>query len=213
MKQFLFSIPGISILALVAHIAGPPADSSPLAEFSSEWNEAKYLKCNTGANTGYLSVDEKKIIYILNLARANPSLFAKTVVAKYPNYRKRVSLMDVPEFRSLLDTLQKIQPLPLLLPDSLCFESAKCHALSSGEKGYVGHERQTPHCATEMHHQGECCQYGYTDPLQIVMTLLIDEKIPSLGHRFICLSRYQSIGVAIQPHSQYGHNTVIDFHF
>ncbi len=39
-----------------------------------------------------------------------------------------------------------IHPLSLLYPDSLCFESAKCHAVSSGQKAYVGHERQTNEC-------------------------------------------------------------------
>jgi hypothetical protein len=48
--------------------------------------------------------------------------------------------------------------------------------------------------------------------LEIVLQLLIDEDVPSLGHRRILLEKYQTIGVSIQPHSHYGFNAVLDFH-
>jgi hypothetical protein len=212
MKLHLFGF--LPLMACIGFLQPPRhhVDPSPLAEFSSEWNDARFDKCNTAANTSYLSKEEKKVIYILNLVRTDPKLFANTVVQKFPQATGQYHLKTIPEFQSLLDTLRKIDALLLLYSDSLCYESAKCHAINSGKLGYVGHERKTEECKTKKHHYGECCQYGYNDPLQILMSLLIDEYVPSLGHRFLCLSSYTQVGVAIQPHSSYGHNTVIDFY-
>ena len=63
------------------------------------------------------------------------------------------------------------------------------------------------------HFNGECCDYGHNNALDIIMSLLIDEGISSLGHRNICLSSYSKIGVAIQPHKLYGYNAVMDFYY
>ncbi len=212
MKRYLFSALPLLVCTLFLQHIKPAADTSPLAEFSNEWNDAKYLKCNTAENTSYLSKDEKDLIYILNLLHTDPKLFANTVVTKYPSFMKQPNLKEIAEYRSLLDTLRKIKSLPLLYPDSLCFESAKCHAISSGNRGYVGHERQTNECKTKKYHWGECCQYGYKEALPILMALLIDQYVPSLGHRFLCLSSYNKIGISIQPHKSYGYNAVLDFH-
>ena len=211
-SRFLSLFPLLFLVALLQHTASRN-DPSPLAAFSSEWNDPKFLKCNTAVNVTYLTGEEKKLIYILNLLRADPKLFANTVVAKYPDYVNRPLLKTIPEYQSLLDTLRVIRSLPLLYPDSLCFESAKCHAISSGQKAYVGHERQTDECRAKKHHQGECCQYGYHEALAIVMALIIDQNVSSLGHRFLCLSNYGRIGLSIQPHKSFGSNAVLDFYY
>jgi hypothetical protein len=77
----------------------------------------------------------------------------------------------------------------------------------------VGHERKTQDSKLKKHYYGECCDYGHNDALEIVLSLLIDEGIPSLGHRDVCLSNYVKLGVAIQPHKRYGTNTVLDFYY
>lgn len=185
---------------------------NPLSAFSPIWNEAKYKKANTGATVKYLSTKEKQILFVLNLVRMNPPLFASTAVKKFPARMGRTDLVKLPEYLSLLDTLNKLKPLPLLYPDSLCWVSARCHAASSGEIGYVGHERVSDKCSAVSRFSGECCHYGYSDPFDIVMSLLIDEGVPSLGHRKILLLKgFTRLGVAIAPHSEYGTNTVLDF--
>ena len=57
---------------------------------------------------------------------------------------------------------------------------------------------------------GECCQYGTDNALGVVMQLLIDEGIESLGHRKILMGDYTLIGVAMRPHIAYRVNTVLD---
>ena len=187
---------------------------SPLASYSKIWNDKKYSICNTAADAANLSKAEKDAIYILNLVRAYPVLFTKTVLLKYPSVSGNDYLAaDSFYFISLVNSLKKMDPLDMLYPDDRCFESAKYHAIASGITGYVGHERKTKISKAKKYYYGECCDYGHSDPLDIVLSLLIDEGIPSLGHRDIFLSNYTKIGVSLQPHKKYGTNAVFDFYY
>lgn len=183
---------------------------SPLTSYSTEWNKSDYLVCNTAINEPYLNPKEKEIIYILNLLRKSPQLFAQTVVKNYPRLQDKTHLLNDAYYKLLLKELSKLAPLPLLYPDKKCFESAYCHAKTSGQSGYVGHNRKNA-CKAIENFNAECCDYGNDDPLDIVLSLLIDSDVPSLGHRRILLSNnYKKIGVSIQPHKKYQYNTVLD---
>jgi hypothetical protein len=200
-------------LSLVSFNVNRQSSSSPLAAYSEIWNEPRFLKCNTAAKTTYLTEPEKELIYILNMMHMDPQLFDSTVVKYYPEKSGALYLRNIPENQSLLDTLSTLAPLPLLSPDRTAFESAECHAISAGQKGYVGHERQSKDCEKKKDFNGECCDYGRYTPLDILMGLLIDEGVPSLGHRWLCLCNFRKVGVSIQPHTTYGKNTVIDFKY
>jgi uncharacterized protein YkwD len=177
---------------------------SPFASYSEAWNDPKYAMANTAATADYMSDSEKQVIYLLNLVRMNPKLFCETVLKEHP--------VSSGYYNSLVNTLNAQEPLSILYPDSLCFISAQCHAVQSGQTGYTGHDR-TRECERLQHFMGECCQYGYEDALNILLDLLIDEDVPSLGHRNICLGeRYKQLGVAIRPHTTYRYNTVMDFY-
>lgn len=210
---FLFALPVAAFINVDPPATGNAADLSPLSKFSAEWNQPKYKVCNTAANANYMTEEEKKLIYIINLMRMNPVLFANTVTKKYPDSSGMGYLKNLDNYVSLLSTLRKLKPLNLLYPDSLCFEGASCHAVASGIKGYVGHVRADADCKSKWYFNGECCDYGHSKALDILMNLMIDEGVPSLGHRNICLSKYGRIGVAIRPHIGYGHNAVLDFHY
>ncbi len=214
--KYFFSIfllhSSLFLFAQTGNITGNTV--SPLAQYSNEWNNHKYNKCNTAANAAYLTGSEKEVIYILNLIRTYPALFAKTVLKKYPALSGNGYLAgDTYYFQSLVDTLLTLAPKQMLSSDNACFLSAKAHAYQSGITGYVGHERKTNDAKLKKHYYGECCDYGREDPLDIVLSLLIDEGIPSLGHRTVLLSDYAKIGVSIQPHKKYGTNAVLDFYY
>jgi len=184
---------------------------NPLAKFSNEWNNEEYGKFNTAKDIKYLSNTERNVIWILNMVRRNPVLFLNSVlldpksdVFKTPKERSSY-------YNSLVADLKILTPNQTpLMPDSNLFVSAKCHAYESGKTGYVGHDRKKKKCEADFY--GECCDYGSSKPIDIVMSLLIDEDVPSLGHRKIMLSnRYSLIGVSTQPHIEYRTNTVLDF--
>jgi hypothetical protein len=206
------------LLLLVSSIQGKKVNpsavpGSPLSGYSPAWNDAKYLKCNTAASTRWLTRDEKELIYILNMARMNPRLFGNTVVKQYPDKSRHNNLRNSQYYTSLMDTLQGLKPMKLLYPDSLCYASAFCHAMQTGKEGTVTHERTTSECISKIYFNGECCDYGHDNALDVLLSLLIDEGVPSLGHRQICLSSYKKLGVSIQPHIYYGHTAVLDFKY
>jgi hypothetical protein len=203
------------LLPLITHAQNTyraPMAISPLSEFSNAWNDPKYLAGNTAANANYMTAQEKNVIYILNLARMNPKLFCNTVVKGYPERSGNVYLANGNYYSSLLATMNNMAPLDPLQPDVNCYASAQCHALTSGLTDYVGHERKG-NCEKKKYYNGECCDYGHGNALDIVLSLLIDYDVPSLGHRDICFTNYKTLGVSIKPHKSYANNAVLDFHY
>jgi uncharacterized protein YkwD len=198
----------------VAQNIASSSTTSPLATYSSEWNQPQYRLCNTAAKANYMSEKEKTVIYVLNLVRTYPALFAKTVIAQYPSLSGKTDLAnDQFYYQSLLTTLQQMAPLPMMADNEKCYQSALCHASLSGKTGYVGHNRNSEECERKKYFYGECCDYGSNDPVEIIIHLLIDKDITSLGHRKILLGKYTSAGVSIQPHAEYRFNTVLDFYY
>ena len=192
-------------------VYGQSVNISPLSAYSDEWNKKEYRKCNTASDISYLSAEEKEIIYILNLVRVYPLLFLNTVLVKYPSVNdKEYLLNDKYYYRSLKKILGDMPPENLLEFDKLCYESAFCHAVESGKKGYTGHGRPNKTCEDKRHYLGEYCDYGNSESLEIVLSLLIDEGVPSLGHRKILLGNYTKIGLSTKPHKKYETCTVID---
>ncbi len=181
-------------------------------EVVPEWKSAKYNLAYTAQNTDYLTENEKLVYYYLNLARLNPSLFAETFLVKYKKWNSHEDLSLLNYYTgSLYRTMKAMKPVGVLVPQKELFESAKCHAVSSGKVGYVGHTR-LPNFNCKSKFAGECCSYGQFDALAIVMQLLIDSGVQSLGHRKICLdAKYKTIGVSVQPHKTYRFNSVLDF--
>ena len=181
-------------------------------EVVPEWRKPRYDIAYTAQNTDYLTENEKLIYYYLNLARLNPPLFAETFIRKYTKWNSHEDLSLSNYYTgSLYKTMKNMKPIGVLYPQKDLFESAKCHAIASGKKGYVGHSR-LPNSGCKSKFAGECCSYGQFDALEIVMQLLIDSGVPSLGHRKICLDeRYKTLGVSVQPHKTYRFNSVLDF--
>jgi uncharacterized protein YkwD len=202
------------IVLLLAPICGycKHGDTSPLAAYSARWNDPKYRVCNTAEKVGYMTEKEKELIYVLNLARMNPKLFCETVLPRAHDISSFIDTSNEVYYKTLVATMRQMTPLNILQPDSLCMVSARCHATTSGKVGYVGHERRNEKCRKNKHYYGECCNYGSDEPLEILLLLLEDHGVPSLGHRKICLGTYNMIGVAIAPHTTYEHNAVMDFY-
>lgn len=185
--------------------------ATPLSSFSSQWDDPKFEACNTAATAGYMSQQEKDVIWILNMARAYPQLFCETVVKKYAEYSLNDELEATTWYKSLVATMTSMKAVNILMPDQGCYNSAECHAYNSGIRGYEGHDR-SDECSKKAYYNAECCDYSNDEAIDIVMSLLIDENVESLGHRKICLGQYRKVGVSIQPHIKWQFNTVIDFH-
>jgi hypothetical protein len=218
MSALLRLLVPVTFFALIP-FAGVQANSSidssvnPLASFSPLWNAKVYNECNTAENVSYMTANEKQVIWILNMVRLNPKLFLTTVLLNPKNKKYQKKEFRNRYFKSLIEDFKIQQPNnDFLTPDSLMYASAYCHAYQSGQVGYIGHDRSFSGCQSSFY--GECCEYGNEEPIYMLLNLLIDEGISSLGHRKVCLKQeFQSVGVSMQPHKGYGINTVLDFNY
>ena len=159
---------------------------------------------NSGARVVWMNAFDKEVLYWLNVARLDPAGFFNRFVKKQLESDTTNSYL-----RSLQVNMYAMIPASALLPDKALYEAALCHARNSGAAGYVGHSRMNGPCLKI--YRGECCSYGSEVPLDVVIQLLVDEGVPSLGHRLICLGTFSAVGIATAPHKRYGSNTVLDF--
>ncbi len=170
---------------------------------SQSWNKEQLIKANTAVNIKYLTNVEKETILYLNLARMYPKDFVKIEVGKTDELNSSEKNYKV----SLIKKLNSMNALMPLVFDESLYDFAKCYSKEMGEKGIVGHNRKK--CKSG--YFAECCSYGMYNGRDIILQLLIDSDVPSLGHRKICLSEnYSKIGVSVHAHKKYGTGAVLD---
>lgn len=177
------------------------------ALYGLKWKEALH----TAQHEAYLTEGEKEVIYYINLARMQPRYFADSVLKMHSgtNSLAQSSSEGAGYVASLYTYLKNMRPLPPLQPSKALYTTAQCFAAATGKSGATGHERKGTGCTA--HSSAECCSYGKQKPLDIVLQLLVDNGVPSLGHRLICLGKYSQVGVSIQPHKTYRYTAVLDF--
>jgi hypothetical protein len=180
-----------------------------------QYDKSLIEKANTAAYVEYLDETEKQVIFYINLCRLNPPLFSKTYVKFYCDSLK----LKGGYVSSLHRDLLKTPPLNVLEVNEKLCKMAAAHAKEMGNAGRDGHngvgktfkEREIKFLG-ESNIVGENCDYGNGKALDIVMALLIDKDIPSVGHRKnILASSYSEIGSGFHSHIKYDYNCVIDF--
>ncbi len=166
---------------------------------------------------GYSQSQEKQVLNILNQVRTNPPGF---ITSHVKDYLKENNLSNNSYAKSLIADLKKCKKMGELQLSKPLTDVARWHAHDMGQAGTVGH---TSSDGTPFHERirnkakargmiAENCEYGNTTALDIVMALLIDDGIESLGHRKNILEpKYRWIGIAIEPHKTYRTNCVMDF--
>jgi hypothetical protein len=185
--------------------------SSPVAKADfSEWKVSTYAIADVASGLSYLNEEEKEFFRLWNLFRMNPQLFLKTYLKDI--YETPVDQRTRYE-QSLVEDIMKAPPKSIVRPDRKLFESAKCHAYQSGIKGYVGHSRKAYEQACPTVYAAECCSYGNLNALGHLENLLVDEGVPSLGHREALMGDYLYAGISFQPHKGYTENVVIDMSY
>ena len=155
----------------------------------------------------FMSSEENKIVKLLNEVRANPVGFEKFIIAPMLKKDLRNSYL-----KSLSTTLKTMTPVGKLDADKTQYVSADCHAQEIGSKGLITHERQSIKCTNVKAFKGECIAFGDKDAETVILMLLIDEGVPDLGHRKICLDgKYSQSGVSTHSHTTWRNVTVLDF--
>ncbi len=195
--------PLLVLLLVVWSVAGR-AQETPFK------NVQNPMVIQTANGEDYLTEEEKLVFAYLNLARTEPAYFADSVLKTYEGAPRMDNsyLKNSPYVTSLYNQLKTMKPLPPLRPSKSLYTSAKCYAEFTGKTGRTGHDRTGTDCTFE---QAECCSYGLSRAVDIVMQLLIDKNVESLGHRKICLGPYTTMGLSIQPHKEYKYTAVLQF--
>ena len=210
MKYILSIITARNLLLLLLVLPLPlKAQSDPWGD----WDADVVRSLNTGADIEYLNEEEKKVILFMNMARHDGPLFESTFLNSYIQETQQENNSYI---RSLRKDLKRSSGLSPLIPEKDLTAAAQGHATESGENGTTGHQgfnsRFEPMMGNPYNHVGENCSYGYEQAIDIVISLLIDEGVQSLGHRNnILAADFNSVGVAIRPHKSYRTNCVMDF--
>ena len=207
MKNSLFSI----IIFLCSY-------NSVLAQ--SFFSKDQLSKCNTAKNVAYLTAKEKELVQLINLVRQYPKQFSKIYLENDTaqtviNWKYLTPDWDNNYYvKTLKKRLQTMEPMNLMVPNDTLYQTAKCWAIESSKNKVTGHNRIN----CQYGYLAECCAYGPSTPIDILLCLLIDQNVPSLGHRFIILKgTYSEVGPSIyceNPNEKFFKNyrCVIDFY-
>ncbi|MBR2260748.1 MAG: CAP domain-containing protein [Paludibacteraceae bacterium] len=193
----------------------------PEPEVVSLYTDEELAMANTAADVDYLTEEEKKVIFLCNLARLDGERFAEEYLTPYVE-KNKLNVETNEYLASLYTDLSEVKDHVMLRPSKELCDAAAYHAKDSGENGITGHvssdgtdwDERLERFVPSWYALAENCTYGSNRKyaIYIVMNLLIDENISSLGHRKNILSdKYNHIGVSIMPHSSYTYNCVQDF--
>ena len=180
----------------------------------------------------YRSTEEKALIREINLVRTNPRAYANYLKQERVYYHdlliKRPGKIPIltREGRAALEAciaiLEEAEPVSAMLPDECLSRAAGLLAAEQakgGAKGHTGANGQTLQdrillsCGERVMRMAENISYGNSmEARAIVIRFLIDDGIPSRGHRITLMNpSYTHCGVAMASHPVYRQVCVIDF--
>jgi len=230
---------GIVFLCLVFFHFAPPeilgqsSDRAP--KFSPGGTEADpgwdLSALHTARTAGYLKDLEKQVILELNKVRSDPPRYARALLfpqGRYYSDQKLIYPGEVPiltqegikAFDECYKTLMKAGSAGLLTPKEGLARAARDHAIDQGKTGQTGHtgrDRSDVSIRANRYGKwggkiGENIQYGHSAAARIVSSLLIDDGVPTRGHRKIILDPlFRHAGVASGPHPKFRHMCVLVF--
>jgi uncharacterized protein YkwD len=187
---------------------------------------------DTTAGAEYLTEIERQIIIEINLVRTNQAEYARLFLVPLRSYYHNGLLQfpgEIPistkeGIRALDECIKELQaakkPLVPLYPQKGLTLAARDHAkdlAKTGEIGHTGSDGSTIETRLNRYGKwglsaGENIDYGNGEAKRIVASLLIDDGVPSRGHRKNLLNgSFKFVGVAVETHRIYRHLCVMDF--
>jgi len=163
---------------------------------------------------------DSDVLYELNLARTQPQAYARTLQTAARLSRASGAYDDPAAFAEAIDFLERQPALPPLGADPALEDAALAHADYQGPQGGFGHQGPGGESLGErLHRNGafasfmaEDISYGYANPREVVLQLIVDAGVPGRGHRNnIFNPAFREAGVACGPHRVYGAMCVVDF--
>ena len=178
---------------------------------------------DTGKDAEYLSPIEKDVILEMNKVRTDPKKYAELYIQpmlRYFNgnlYQKPGEIaIRTNEGKKAVEicitALSRNAKVAVLVPELGLSLGAKDHTIDQGKTGKTGHDgsdRSTPFTRIQRYgsgysYAGENIEYGSTTGRDIVVRLLVDDGVPSRGHRTNIMNRnFTQTGVSHGSHPQY----------
>jgi uncharacterized protein YkwD len=187
---------------------------------------------DTARTVDYLTPAEKDLVLALNMVRRNPSAFAREIVepmlAMYQGNILRmpgdgvgvITQEGAVPVRELTTFLRTAVPMRLLTPSVGLSRTARDLAVDQAASGAVGHQGSDGSMPEDRAHRhgawilgvAETVDYGQDDGFLSAIDLLVDDGVPSRGHRKIIMEPdLETAGVAVGPHPRYRAMAVVDY--
>ena len=186
---------------------------------------------DTTAGADFLTAEEKAVIIEINMVRTDPAAYASIYLEplrayysgkliKYPGEMVISTNEGVRALNESIKVLKNTKPLHPLAPKKGLTLCARDHVRDQAKTGETGHEGSDgSDTFTRMSRYGkwnssagENISYGTSEARKIVTSLLIDDGVPSRGHRKNLLDRsFNFVGSGVGPHKAYNCMCVIDF--
>lgn len=178
---------------------------------------------DTAKDADYLTGIEKDVVLEMNKVRSDPKKYAELYIRPKLNYFNgknfsepgKITLVTQEGKKAVDDciaALSKMKSVPLLTPELGLSLGAKDHVTDqskTGQTGHTGSDKSTPFTRITRYGQGyttagENLAYGETTGRGIVTQLLIDDGVPSRGHRTNIMNKgFLQTGVAFGTHPQF----------
>ena len=225
----------ILFLLIFPALTKATASPGPLTERdqpADSWTEEELSRANTASNVNYLTDEEKKIIFYINLVRIDGPKFFDTYfqdyvemhnqqMKKYSNFKDlKINRYD-PYYRGLKEDLKNVKNLSMLYPDETLSYISKQHGKDMARHNIAGHNSydgrtMVNRIAKYYPNRGmaENLAFGFSTGLANVSLLLLDQGVVDLGHRKNILNNtlgLNIVGVSIQTHPHYKYSATMDF--
>jgi len=174
-----------------------------------EWTTKEWRSANTARFAFYMGRQMRQSVRFMNLARMYGSKFSTIYIVPIENKSGFET--------SLIRTLNSQKSKKPLRPSVNLWGAAVSHSVISGIAGKTGHDGYNARFAIFQPfsygaNTAENCDYGARKGLDIMLDLIIDKGVGSLGHRKNILdSELARVGGARFFHTQYGWNSVHEF--
>ena len=174
---------------------------------------------------------DRKVFDYENEVRKNPKMLIPKLKAMLPKftgktYKEPGSNMNwrtnegAPAVQEAIDFLQKQKSVASLDWSDALRKAARDHVNDMGPTGKTGHtgtDGSDPFTRMKRYtalkgQSGENIQYGVNDPEKAIEALIIDDGVPSRGHRTgIFNDAFKSVGIYTGDHKVYRVQTVLDY--
>jgi len=205
-----------------------PASGQTGVSLSPNW---KSESVDTARGADYLTEKERELIIEINMLRTDPAMYTRYYLIplrayyegnllKFPGKIAMATNEGASALEECIRELERTRPISSLFPQKGLVQAARDHTRDQGATGEIGHtgsdgsslETRLNRYGKWNNSAGENISYGYDDARKIVVSLLIDDGVPSRGHRRNLLNKsFNFVGVDVGPHRLYQNMAVMDF--